>query len=297
MGTRFLLATSLLFAALPARADERALTQLKLTATPGKPPIDLWLMRGADEDGGLTIKVVARGVGPKPQAITVYTGGGGDEGPGDADAKSITMTAFELVNGFQGARVDFTYRVPEGKHKEIQTDTWIVGFQGKTHKLIDQLRTRFSQEKSKYCRERAETALQALVDAGEAVLVASTARTVEAVYGEDDLPMDPTCRAPNGVERKAYKLEGLVEHTAAPPAPGSDQPPPAGDQKAPDTKAPETKAPDTKAPDAKAPSQKAPDAKAPPAKAPAADAKAPPGDKAPPKPAPTDKPAATDDDD
>jgi hypothetical protein len=264
MTTRLLPFVLVLLAATPSRAEERALTQVKLTPAPGKPVVDVWLMRGTDEEGGLSIKLIARGVGPKSQSLTVYSGGGGDEGPGAADMKSVTMVPFELVNGISGVRVDFTYRVPEGKHKDVQTDTWIVGFSGgKAHKLIDQLRTRFSQEKNKDCRERGETALQAVIDAGEAVLVASTARTVEAVYGEDDLPVDPTCRAPNGVERKAYKLDGLIEKAPDAPKPPEAKAPEPQKPAAPDAKAPETKAPEAKAPDAKKPDAKAPEAKAP----------------------------------
>ncbi len=213
------LALSVLLLAGAARANEQALTQLKITPAPGKSPVDVWLVRALDGEGGVAIKVVARGIGPKPQSLTVYSGGGGDEGPGEEVMKSITMTPFELVNGHKGVRVDFTYRLAEGKHKDVQTDTWIVGFVGKLHKLIDQLRTRSSQEKNKYCREREETALTAQIDAGEAVLVAATTKSVEAVYGEDDLPVDPTCRAPTGTERKAYKLEGIVDPASTAPAP------------------------------------------------------------------------------
>ena len=225
MVLRRLFTVCLLAAASPALAAEsKALVQLTFAPEPNKPNIDVWVTRAGDDEGGLIIKLIARGVGPKAQALTIYSGGGGDEGPGESDLKSIGAKVFELPGGRKAVRVDFTYQVPESKTREIQTDTWIVGFGGKTHKLLPEaLRTRFSSDRSKVCREREETTLSAESDAEGVLLVAARAERVDAVYGDDHLPVDKTCRAAPGVDKKAYRL-AVDEGKPASPSPDGGAP-------------------------------------------------------------------------
>jgi hypothetical protein len=250
-------------------AESKALVQLTFEPEPGKPSVDVWLTRGVDDDGGLTIKVIARGVGPRPQALTIYSGGGGDEGPGASDARSINAKVFELPAGRKAVRVDFTFQVPESRTREVQTDTWIVGFAGKTHKLLPEpLRTRFSSDRSKVCREREETTLTAEADAQGVVLVAARTENVDAVYGEDDLPVDKSCRAQPGVDKKAYRLAvgedkpGATNDSAAAPTPAPTAPatnPAAPTGNAANAPAKETPAKDSPAKDQPAKNQPAKD--------------------------------------
>lgn len=264
---------AMIFAAPISAAESKAITQLTFAPESGKPNIDVWITRASDDDGGLAIKLIARGVGAKAQALTLYTGGGGDEGPGDSDVKSIGAKVFELPEGRKAVRVDFTYQMPEGKKREIQTDTWLVGFQGKTHKLMPEpLRTRFSSDRGKNCREREETTLTAESDAEGVVVVAARAERVDAVYGDDDLPVDKSCRAAPGIDKKAFRL--AVEEGKPPASTATNAIPPAG------------------APDGGAPAPAPSAAKTPPAPS------VPPAANPPAPPAPSKtKPAATDSDD
>lgn len=192
-----------------AHAQVRTVAKLKLDT------VEVWVTRARFPDGGLTVKLIAKGVGPKPQALTIYHGGGDDDGAGDAEVKAIEASALPLPDGQQGVRVDFTFRVPDGRKNDEQTDTTLVGFQGKTHKLLE-LRTRLSHDRGKNCREGEETQL-ALDAAGN--LVASTTQNAESALGDDDLPLDKTCRAPRGAAKKSFKWSGdkFVDAEAAAP--------------------------------------------------------------------------------
>jgi hypothetical protein len=192
--------------AAPARAQERTVAKLQVAGGPGEAdkPIEVWVTRAKDSEGGITVKLIAKGVGPKPQALTLYSGGGADDGAGDAEVKQITARPFELPGGKPGVRVDYSFRLPDGKKKDEQIDTILVGFGGgKTHKVFE-LRTRLSRDRSKLCREGEEVALS-LDGKG---LVAATTRTAEPVLGDDDLPLDKTCRAPKGAVKKSYPWKG-----------------------------------------------------------------------------------------
>ncbi len=190
---------SLLLLAGQARAEEKTVAKCQVPGEAGK-PLDVWVTRTRDSEGGVIIKLIARGVGPKPQALTIYTGGGADDGAGDDEVQKIVAKPFDLVGGKKGVRVDFSFRIPDGKKKDEQTDTTLVGFGGgKTHKLIE-LRTRHYRDRSKICREGEEVALSV---EGEA-LIAATSQKTEPELGDDDLPIDKTCKAPRGVAKKKY---------------------------------------------------------------------------------------------
>jgi hypothetical protein len=229
-----------------AHAQERTVSKLSI------PPLEVWVTRARSSDGGLTIKLVAKGVGPKPQALTIYQGGGDDDGPGDAELRALTASAVDLPAGKKGARVDVTLHPPDGKKNDERTETTIVGFDGKTHKLLE-LVTRVGRDRSKICREFQETALT--VAGADLVGVTSTRR--ESALGDDDLPLDKNCRSPNGAAKKVYKwaTDHFVdadadfedEETARPatsssspsPAPGTPPKPDAGAKpKAPTAAAP-----------------------------------------------------------
>jgi hypothetical protein len=187
-----LLTAALIFANLlvaqPARAADKTVAKLVLTV--GAKPIDVWLTRADTEDGGLTIKVIAKGVGPRPQAITLYTGGGEDDGPGGGEIKSLTLKPFDVPAAGKLVRVDFSYQIPG--HTDEQTDTTIIGFQGKTKKLLE-LTTKRTRTRNKHCKEVEENALTAEGDDLDGYLVTNRRLKVIPVRGDDDEPLDPGC--------------------------------------------------------------------------------------------------------
>jgi hypothetical protein len=193
-------------------AQERTVAKCQVAPAEGQKPIDVWVTRTRDSEGGVVIKLIARGVGPKPQALTIYSGGGADDGAGDDEVQKVSAKAFDLPAGKKGVRVDFSFRIPDGKKNDEQTDTTLVGFGGgKTHKLIE-LRTRRYRDRSKICREGEEVALA--VDGND--LVAGTSQKTEPELGDDDLPIDKTCKAPRGIAKKKYvwKNEKFVDPDA-----------------------------------------------------------------------------------
>jgi hypothetical protein len=203
-------ALSVLFLALAAQAQEKTVS--KCQVTDGGKAIDVWVTRTRDSEGGIAIKLIARGVGPKPQSLTIYTGGGADDGAGDDEVQRISAKPFDLPGGKKGVRVDYTFRIPDGKKNDEQTDTMLVGFGGgKTHKLIE-LRTRRYRDRSKICREGEEVSLT--IEGND--LVAGTSQKTDPELGDDDLPIDKTCKAPRGVAKKKYpwKDEKFVDPDA-----------------------------------------------------------------------------------
>src|SRR5262245_55187072 len=110
---------------------ERTLFKL---AVPGDKPIEVWVARADRNDGGLTWRLVAKGVGPKPQSPTIYAGGGDDDGPGGDEVKGVTAKVVELPGAGKVARVDFAYRLPG--LNDVETHSTWVGFEGRTHRLL-----------------------------------------------------------------------------------------------------------------------------------------------------------------
>jgi hypothetical protein len=209
-------------AGAPAGAQERTVQKLFLTPLAGAPQVEVWLTRARDADGALTIRLVERGVGARPQSLTIYRGGGGDDSAGDEDLRALTGQVMALPGGRNVVRVDFTYHPAGGQANDEQTDTTLVGFVGpKTHKLL-KLRTRVALERSKLCRELAEVTLRPegpVAPDGSFILIATAANRAEPKLGDDDAPIDPTCRAPAGTQEKRYRFDGhhLVEWAPPPP--------------------------------------------------------------------------------
>lgn len=203
--------------ALPSQAQERTVAKLFVTPQAGAPQVEVWLTRARGADGALTVRLVERGVGERPQSLTIYRGGGGDDSAGDDDLRALKGSVMALP-GRNVVRVDFTYHPADGQPSDEQTDTTLVGFAGpKTHKLL-KLRTRVALERSKLCRQSAEVTLSpegpAAAD-GSFILAATAVNRAEPKLGDDDAPLDPTCRAPAASEKKLYRFDGqrLVEWT------------------------------------------------------------------------------------
>jgi hypothetical protein len=216
----------LLVAAAPA--GERTVAKLSIAPSkPGAAAVETWVTRGRTDDGGIVVRVVAKGVGPKPQSLTVYNSEEEDDGVLDEDVRALGAKVIDLPGVGKLLRIDITYRWPESGKKVEHTDTTLVGFDGKTHKLLE-LRTRVQRDQPKRCRQLEETTF-----AGELVddaprLVTTTVQRAQPTLGDDDLPVDKTCVAPTGAQRKIYRFkEGkFVVDEPPPPAPppegGSD---------------------------------------------------------------------------
>jgi hypothetical protein len=207
----------------PARGADRTVTKLAFAG--GKGPLDVWLTRADGTDGSLTVKVIAKGVGPKPQSLTIYAGGGDDDGVGVEEVRTLSAKVIELPAVGKAVRVDFTHVVLGSTDEE--TETTLVGFDGKTHKLLE-LTTRRTHARSKVCREWEETALLGELGEAEGMLTATTRLRVQPTLGDDDEPLDKTCVAPKGVYRQIYRWSGERYLDAATPSPApSPSPAPA----------------------------------------------------------------------
>jgi hypothetical protein len=199
--------------AQPAAAADK--TVQKLTLNSGK--LEVWLTRADAEDGGLLVKVIAKGVGPRPQALTIYSGGGEDDGPGGGEVKSLAAKVIEVPSAGKLVRVDFAYQIP-GTTEE-QTETTVIGFEGKTKKLL-QLITKKTHTRNKNCKEVWDTQLSGEGDPIDGQLVALQKLKVIPVRGDDDDPLDTTCVSQKP-ERKVYRWNGekFEEGPQASPSP------------------------------------------------------------------------------
>jgi hypothetical protein len=185
--------------------------------------VEVWITRADAFDGGLVVKVIAKGVGPRPQALTLYSGGGDDDGPGTDEIKALSAKVLELPAAGKVLRVDFAYTVP-GTSEE-QTETTLVGFEGKTHKLLS-LVTRRTHTRNPQCKEQWETALTGEGDELDGQVVAMKKLKVIPVRGDDDEPLDKGC-VPQKPEKSVYRWTG--ERFAEPAAPSPSPSPSAQD--------------------------------------------------------------------
>jgi hypothetical protein len=207
-------------------ADGQALTVVKLAfdAAPDQ-KIDVWVTRTREGDGGLTIKLIAKGVGPRPQALTVYHGGGDDDGPGDEDVRGISAKVIDFPGVGKLVRIDFAYRLP-GQDAE-QTDTTLVGFGKKTHRVFD-LTTRYAYARNPHCRANEETTLSGEPGDGAPRLVTGERILVRALRGDDDEPIDKSCRPSARPGHTVYQWNGEkfipVENAASPEHPDGGAP-------------------------------------------------------------------------
>jgi hypothetical protein len=152
-------------------------------------------------DGGVRVKLMTAGLTPKPQALTIYAGGGDDDGPSDKAVRQIKAQAFDMPDGQKAVRVDVEFVVP-GTKSDLQVETSLVGFVGKPHKLIE-MQTGGQKARSKSCKEMRETQLR--FSAGPPMLLeAVTTVTLESALGDDDLPLDKACHGKRQLERDVY---------------------------------------------------------------------------------------------
>jgi hypothetical protein len=176
---------------------------------------DLVVTRAGGKDGGVQIRVKA---GKNPPLV-VYQGGGDEDGAGDKDVRGVTAAAFDLPGGKKGVRVDLTYHPPDKPKKDEQTDTFVVSLAAKPL-AVAEVRTRLGHDRTKTCREYEETALVAEGDD----LVGITTVRLDPALGDDDLPIDKTCKSPKGAKKKIYKWSGTKFEDPDAPAPVKAKP-------------------------------------------------------------------------
>jgi len=182
-----------------ALAGEREVGRYKLVVDPAQPPVEVMVSRMASSDGGVMVRLTSKGKPP----FVVYQGGGDEDGAGDKDVHAVQAQPFALAGGRQALRVDVTYHAPDRPKKEEQTDTTLIALSPGPH-AVAELRTRLGRDRSKTCREVQETALA--LDGDD--LVATTSLKLDPALGDDDLPIDKTCRSPAGASKKIYKWSG-----------------------------------------------------------------------------------------
>ncbi len=203
-------------AAGPSSGTDKTVGRITISPTLSAAPVDVWLTRTRKEDGGLIVKLVTRTSTTKALSLTIYTGGGDDDGAGDSDVRNLIVRPFDVPGGRRWVRIDFTYRIPDGGKRDERTDTTLVELLPKPRRLID-ITTQQIRTRSKNCREGEETQLLPENIDGELRLVATTQKIVDPVLGEDDLPVDKKCVATAGVDRKVFRPspKGFVSQQAA----------------------------------------------------------------------------------
>jgi hypothetical protein len=201
-----------LIVAQPALAADRTVVKLAFSG-PRNQPVEVWVTRADAEDGSLAIKLIAKGVGPRPQSLTLYSGGGGDDGPGTNDFRSVTAKVAVLPMAGKAVRVDFSYQIP-GTTEE-QTDSTLIGFEGKPHKLLH-LTVRRTRQRNKNCATAEETALQPEGDELDGRIVAAHQLKATPALGDDDEPLDAKC-VTIATEKTVYRYTGEKYVEAAEP--------------------------------------------------------------------------------
>jgi hypothetical protein len=156
-------------------------------------------------DGGVQIKLITQGLSPRPQALTIYAGGGDDDGPSDKAVREVKAQAFDMPDGQKAVRVDLTFVMP-GTKGDLQTDTTLVGFVGKPHKLLE-LPTGTQKARSRTCKETRGTSIRFSPPGTPLQLEASTTLLLESALGDDDLPVDKQCTGTRPVARSLYRWE------------------------------------------------------------------------------------------
>ncbi len=198
-----------------ARADAppREVAAIELS---GKAPISLSLQRLKQGDGGLRLKlfVTAQGAAgqKKKTSVTVYEGGGDDDGPSDKAFRSANIEPFALPGGKRGARVDFEFQVP-GSKKHRQIDTYVVALDEAPRLVLDTT-TRRERDRSKVCHEIEESTITLEKDGR---LFVRPVSALESELDDDDLPIDKSCRGKRPGQQVTWKFDGDVFFQVDPP--------------------------------------------------------------------------------
>jgi hypothetical protein len=218
---RTLIAITFAIASLPlsAHAAEREVATLGITS---EPALSVSVTRERDAEGGLRLRLVVQRKGPaKPKSLVLYEGGGDDDGPGDKDFRSVTLTPLALPAETRGVRVAFEFQVP-GQKKHRQVDTFLVSVDD-TPRVALEVPTRRQLDRSRVCHEVEETTLIAQDDGR--LFVKPTSNLESDVNGDDDEPMDKACQGQHPGRQITYKFDGEV-YLQIDPAPKKAAPAP-----------------------------------------------------------------------
>jgi hypothetical protein len=192
-----------------ARADGPP-REVAMTELTGKSPIALSLQRIKTSDGGLKLRLIVSA--KKKSSVTVYEGGGDDDGPSDKAFKSANIEPFSLPGGVRGARIDFEFQVP-GSKKHRQVDTYLVSLED-APKLVLDTTTRRERDRTKVCHE-VEVSTLTLEKDGK--LYVKPVSALESELDDDDLPVDKSCKGKRPGQQVTFKWDGEVFLQIDPP--------------------------------------------------------------------------------
>lgn len=187
----------------------------------GKAPVALSVVRVRLADGGLKLRLVVTPKGDKkakPASVTLYEGGGDDDGPSDKAFRAVSIEPFGLPGGRHGARVDFEFQVP-GSKKYRQVDTYLVSLDGP--RLVLDATTRRERDRSKVCHEVEEAKIVLEKDGR---LFVRPVSVLESELNDDDLPIDKSCRGKQAGQQTTYKFDGETFIQIDPPLASKKKP-------------------------------------------------------------------------
>ena len=156
-------------------------------------------------DGGLklSLSLADKAKKKKPQSVTLYEGGGDDDGPSDKNFRSVDLQAFALPDGSRSVRVDFEFLAP-GEKKHRQVDTYIVSVDDGVH-VAAEVTTLRERDRTKRCHEVESTSLSMTK---EGRLIARPTSALESDLDDQDNPIDKQCVGKHPGRPVTYKFDG-----------------------------------------------------------------------------------------
>ena len=194
--------TSSGFVTAAAHAAEQEAAALELG---GQRAATVTVYRARTGDGGLKLRLslVDKARKKKPQSVTLYEGGGDDDGPSDKNFRSVDLQAFALPDGSRSVRVDFEFLAP-GEKKHRQVDTYIVSVDDGVH-VAAEVTTLRERDRTKRCHEVESTSL---VMTKEGRLIARPTSALESDLDDQDNPVDKQCVGKHPARPVTYKFDG-----------------------------------------------------------------------------------------
>ncbi len=193
---------SSIFGSSVAHAAELEAATLELG---GKSAATVTVHRSRTADGGLKLRfsLVDKAKKKKPQSVTLYEGGGDDDGPSDKNFLGVDLQAFQLPDGSRSVRVDFEFLAP-GEKKQRQVDTFIVSVDEDVH-VAAEVTTLRERDRTKRCHEVESTTLSMTKDGR---LVARPLSALESELDDQDNPTDKRCVGKHPGRATTYKFDG-----------------------------------------------------------------------------------------
>jgi hypothetical protein len=229
---RLFLIAALTFVPVVAGAGDRVVAALDVTSTPA---LNLSVTRQTLPEGGMKLRLlVQRASGKTVKSMVLYEGGGGDDGPGEKDFRSVKLSAFDLPAETRGVRVDFEFTIP-GSRTKRQIDSFLVSVDG-TPRTVLEATTHKELDRSRVCHEVEEAQIVSHDDGK--LFVRPSSDLESEVSDDDDSPIDKSCQGLHAGKEIVYQFDGETFHKvgATTPAKRVDAatPPPAVAPKAKD---------------------------------------------------------------